>query len=394
MGDRNHPKLGVWMVTFGALKKLAFHPELGKMTSHEHLAKMEEYYKGGGGTKSTKTRSGGPSQMEIMRNLNMFEEGAFKWITFEELELRQTKYTVLTYTWADSRWSEMLEAWLKLPEKKLDGLTDDSLLWIDIFCLDQFHPDKMDTIRKSADIYRYATKYYVIGLAIFDRVWCLAEICSVDQEKMVLVDKFERDSFLDRREDVYKTFNLSSDPTFQNSRCFKEEDRATVKERIRTMKKQSKEVHTIEFKKMDVNNDKKLSSKELHAGLTTGCLQGKYDQDEIQEMFGKLDTNKDGHISLDEYLDYFIINDFDEQVKGITNTVMESFRQRSTSRPDIEAHIKDSTLASKLAFNFQFGGLHGIEDGKCKACDKIKEHHSRDPKGNDKRLFCYDFMPR
>ena len=160
------------------------------------------------------------------------------------------------------------------------------------------------------------------------------------------------------------------------------------------MMEESKKVHTIEFEKMDVNGDKALSSDELHAGLTRGCLQGKYDQDEIQEMFGKLDTNKDGHISLDEYLDYFIIKDFDEQVKGITNTVMESFRQRSTSRPDIEAHIKDSTLASKLAFNFQFGGLHGIEDGKCKACDKIKEHHSRDPKGNDKRLFCYDFMPR
>jgi len=342
MGDRNHPKLGVWMVTFGALKKLAFHPELGKMTSHEHLAKMEEYYKVGGGTKSKKTNekgesfdvwSGGPSQMEIMRNLNMFEEGAFKWITFEELELRQTEYTVLTYTWADSRWSEMLKAWLKLPEEKLDGLTDDSLLWIDIFCLDQFHPDKMDTIRKSADIYGYATRYYVIGLAIFDRVWCLAEICSVDPKKMVLVYEFEDASFLSRREEVYKVvLNVLSDPTFQNSRCFKEEDRTTVKERIRTMKEESKKVHTIEFEKMDDNHDEKLSSKELHAGLTTGCLQGKYDQDEIQEMFGKLDANGDGHVSLDEYLDYFIIQDFDKQVKGITGTVLGPFREDLESR--------------------------------------------------------------
>ena len=303
------------MVTFGALKKLAENPRVGKRTSHEHLAEMQAKHSDGGG-----------SQMEIMQKLGMFEDtGAFEWITFEQLP--KTEYTVLTYTWADSKWSEMLKAWLNLPEEKLEGLTDDSLLWIDIFCLDQFHPDKMDTIRKSADIYGYATKYYVIGLAIFDRVWCLAEICSVDQEKMVLVDKFERDSFLDRREDVYKTFNLSSDPTFQNSRCFKEEDRATVKERIRTMKEESKKAHTIEFEKMDVNGDKALSSDELHAGLTRGCLQGKYDQDEIQEMFGKLDTNKDGHISLDEYLDYFIIKDFDEQVKGITDTVMEPFRQ-------------------------------------------------------------------
>ena len=113
-----------------------------------------------------------------------------------------TEYTVLTYTWADSKWSEMLKAWLDLPKEKLDGLTDDSLLWIDIFCLDQFLPDKMDTIRKSAIIYGYATKYYVIGLAIFDRVWCLAEIASVDQKKMVLVDEFEEDSFLWRRERI------------------------------------------------------------------------------------------------------------------------------------------------------------------------------------------------
>ena len=60
----------------------------------------------------------------------------------------------------------------------------------------------MDTIRKSADIYGYATRYYVIGLAIFDRVWCLAEIASVDQKKMVLVDEFVEDSFLWRRERI------------------------------------------------------------------------------------------------------------------------------------------------------------------------------------------------
>ena len=58
MGDRNHPKLGVWMVIFGALKKLAFHPELGKMTSHERLAKMEDYYEVGGGTKKKMNEKG------------------------------------------------------------------------------------------------------------------------------------------------------------------------------------------------------------------------------------------------------------------------------------------------------------------------------------------------
>ena len=44
-------------------------------------------------------------------------------------------------------------------------------------------------------------------------------------------------------------------------------------------------------------------------------------------MFGKLDVNEDGHVSLDEYLDYFIIQDFDKQVKEITDAVLEPFRK-------------------------------------------------------------------
>ena len=93
------------------------------------------------------------------------------------------------------------------------------------------------------------------------------------------------------------------------------------------MKEESKKVHTIEFEKMDVNGDKALSSDELHAGLTRGCLQDRYTQDEIQEMFGKLDANEDGHVSLDEYLDYFIIPAFDKQVKAITGPVFKRFRE-------------------------------------------------------------------
>jgi hypothetical protein len=321
--DEHHPRDGVWMLKFGALKKLAEDHELGKRTSHEYLATMQEHYKKRGGAKSQDVWSGGPPQMKIMEELAMFKTDDFQWITFEQLLV--TVYIVLTYTWADSKWSEMLRAWLRLPQEKLDGLTDDSLLWIDIFCLDQFHRDKMGTIVKSAEIYGYAAKYYVFGLAIFDRVWCLAEIASVDKEKMLLVYEFDR--FLKNRETVYKFFKMNSDPTFQKSRCFKEEDRATVKERIRKMKKESKEVHTIEFEKMDINGNKVLSSDELHAGLTRGCLQGRYNQDEIQEMFGKLDANKDGHVSIDEYLDYFIVKDFDEQVKEITDIVMGPFRE-------------------------------------------------------------------
>jgi len=217
------------MVEFSKLKKLALDPQWGKMTSHEILARMQAFYTGeGGGRENKGLWSGGPSQMEIMQKLGMFTAHDFVWVTFEALH--QKKYTVLTYTWADSPWEDIVDGLLKLPEEKCHGLSDGSPLWIDVFCLDQFHPEKMCTIMKSEDIYSCATYYYVIGLAIFDRVWCLAEICSVDDKKRVLVDEFK--GFIERREKAYKVFKSESDPTFQDSKCAVETDREIVKTRI------------------------------------------------------------------------------------------------------------------------------------------------------------------
>ena len=59
---------------------------------------------------------------------------------------------------------------------------------------------------------------------------CLTEICSVDDKKRVLVDELA--GFLGKRERVYKTFKLKSDPTFQDSKCAVETDREIVKTRI------------------------------------------------------------------------------------------------------------------------------------------------------------------
>ena len=46
--------------------------------------------------------------------------------------------------------------------------------------MSRLHPlcAQMKTILRSNDIYKFARKYYIIGIAIFDRAWCLAEVSS------------------------------------------------------------------------------------------------------------------------------------------------------------------------------------------------------------------------
>jgi hypothetical protein len=74
-----------------------------------------------------------------------------------------------------------------------------------------------------------------MGLAIFDRVWCLAETTCTGEKaqrrkEMKMVTDFE--GFLDRREHAYKLAKLNSDPTFNSSRCTVESDREIVERRI------------------------------------------------------------------------------------------------------------------------------------------------------------------
>ena len=71
--------------------------------------------------------------------------------------------------------------------------------------MDQFSADKMKTIVRSAEIYEWASEYYGMGLAIFDREWCLTETGSTGEnarrlQKMIMVTKFT--GYLARREET------------------------------------------------------------------------------------------------------------------------------------------------------------------------------------------------
>ena len=107
--------------------------------------------------------------------------------------------------------------------------------WIDIFCLDQQHPDKMETIKRSNEIYALAKYYFVIGLACFNRLWCTMELaCKLggqngDNTDVVVTD-FE--GFLGRREEAYALSQLDKDPTFETCRYTSATDVPIVKEKI------------------------------------------------------------------------------------------------------------------------------------------------------------------
>jgi hypothetical protein len=75
------------------------------------------------------------------------------------------KYAVLSYSWRQATWGDLLTALESRP-----GLL--KLLWIDVFCLNQSGAvDIMDTIKESSNIYAQAAQYHVLGFHTFDRGW-------------------------------------------------------------------------------------------------------------------------------------------------------------------------------------------------------------------------------
>ena len=123
-------------------------------------------------------------------------------VTIPWSELKKTKYAVLTYSWGGCPWSELIRAlnghtqesdneWtgrrgnenpkvrMSLPEnpkKKKKRTLKVEYVWIDIFCLDQTDPNKMETIKRTAEIYGWASEYHVMGFETFKRGWCQCEL--------------------------------------------------------------------------------------------------------------------------------------------------------------------------------------------------------------------------
>ena len=225
-----HPRDGVMLVKGKALLTLAEHEEYGKMTSHQILVVLTKKFKQGKGEKS---------QKQIMVELGMFQDADFKIATFGDLK-KDKKHSVITYTWNDSPAREQYGPLNK--KMKAQGIDMSAQwFWIDIFCLDQQHPDKMETIKRSNEIYALAKYYFVIGLACFNRLWCTMELaCKLGGRNGVNAEvvasrclgAFDFEGFLGRRERAYALSQLRKDPTFETCRYTSATDVPLVKEKI------------------------------------------------------------------------------------------------------------------------------------------------------------------
>ena len=227
-----HPRDGVMLVKGKALLTLAEHEEYGKMTSHQILVVLTKKFKQGKGEKS---------QKQIMVELGMFQDADFKIATFVDLK-KYKSHSVITYTWNDSPAREQYGPLNKKMESQVIPIDMSAQwFWIDIFCLDQQHPDKMETIKRSNEIYALSKYYFVIGLACFNRLWCTRELaCKLGGRNGVNAEvvasrclgAFDFEGFLGRRERAYALSQLRKDPTFETCRYTSATDVPIVKEKI------------------------------------------------------------------------------------------------------------------------------------------------------------------
>ena len=88
-------------------------------------------------------------------------------------DLPMASYAVMSYQWL-SKWGSIVEFILHSKNRVLQ-----EYMWIDVLCLDQNAQDKMDTIKRSDEIYYHAKEYHLMEIGSLFRGWVLFELSSV-----------------------------------------------------------------------------------------------------------------------------------------------------------------------------------------------------------------------
>jgi hypothetical protein len=272
--------------------------------------------------------------------LGMFQDADFKIATFGALEKDQS-HTVLTYTWNDSPVREQYGPLNKKMESQVIPIDMSAQwFWIDIFCLDQQHPDKMETIKRSNEIYALSKYYFVIGLACFNRLWCTRELaCKLGGRNGVNAEvvasrclgAFDFEGFLGRRERAYALSQLRKDPTFETCRYTSATDVPLVKEKI-----------LVKFEDIAAFND---------------------------------------------------------TIKNVADVILKEWREERwepgwLEPASLELELTGATsLFAYLAILYTFKASEEDEN-KCDNCDKLKEHHNTKKRDGtiSKHEWCYDFL--
>jgi len=112
----------------------------------------------------------------------------------------------------------------------------------------------------------------------------------------------------------------------------------------------------FEFNVLDKNGDGFLSEDELFDGL---CGRG-WDQDELQDLFSNLDTNRDGRVSLEEYLNGMSKQSGGQLLSQATHDQGREPERSAADKAEVEADSNESAKAQPTGYAEQGGSdAHG-----------------------------------
>lgn len=148
----------------------------------------------------------------------------FIWVTWDEL--KDCRYAVLSYQWK-SPWQTLVNFILH-GERRVHLY----YMWIDVLCLDQMSQDKMETIRRSNEIYLNAKEYHLMEIGSLLRGWVLFELSSVKETMLPPVTHYtaKDPAMIQTVKDRLRS--TGSDGGFEGSKFSDETDRPKVRQHI------------------------------------------------------------------------------------------------------------------------------------------------------------------